>query len=59
MAPVKEAVYIYMGSSNGLVKDYAQRIVASSITNTAIQGFGYSMGYWWDVDENGFNGEKH
>ena len=52
------AVYIHMGSSSGLVKDYAQRIVASSITNAVVQGFGYTMGYWWDVDEDGFNGEN-
>ena len=51
------AIYIYLGSRNGLVEQAAQRIVPSQLTNRLVKGFGYSLGFWWDIDQNGFSGE--
>ena len=49
----KGAVYIYLGSKDGLANKPAQKIVPSDITSQVVNGFGYSMGYWWDIDDNG------
>lgn len=45
------AVYIYHGTSEGLKKDYAQRIGAEEI-NPLISGFGISISRGLDIDDN-------
>lgn len=45
------AVYIYKGGSEGLIKQFVQKIIAEGA-----QGFGISISKGFDVDHNNCNG---
>lgn len=47
------AVYIYLGTKNGLNPYYTQRIIVAGM-----QGFGISISKGVDIDKNTCNGKK-
>jgi len=48
-------VYIFRGSSIGLIKDYSQRIAASNFPLSSLPlTFGYSIEGGQDMDQNGY-----
>ena len=51
----KGAVYILLGSKNGLVTDYAQIVYAEDIADSALETFGWSLSGGLDMDENNYN----
>lgn len=55
-APGNRTVYIYYGSSNGLITEYAQNITAPGANekNEVNQMFGYGLSKGADIDGNGY-----
>ncbi|XP_072386444.1 integrin alpha-PS5-like [Diabrotica undecimpunctata] len=51
------AVYVFMGSSDGIKNVYGQRLVPSTFTNPAlnVKGFGMGISRGNDIDGNGHN----
>jgi len=47
-------VYIFRGSSSGIVVEYSQRIVASDFVRSPPLTFGYSIVGGQDMDQNGY-----
>ena len=51
------AVYIFLGSKDGLLLHYAQKVYPSNLKLTDIASFGASISRGGDLDQNSYNGK--
>lgn len=49
------AVHILLGSSNGLIPEHSQTILAEDIADTGLSTFGWSLSGNMDMDNNAYN----